>query len=84
MKLYDFQCNACGHKFEELMRPDDPAPICPACNTTSTTRLLGCTHTCNVIIPTTLHSKKLKAGYIHTHGDRPKTPGKIQVGYSGK
>jgi putative FmdB family regulatory protein len=32
MPIYEFQCNACGHRFDELMRLSDPDPAaCPAC-----------------------------------------------------
>lgn len=32
MPIYAFQCNACGHRFDELMRLSDPDPAaCPAC-----------------------------------------------------
>ena len=33
MPIYEFQCNACGHRFDELMRMSDPEPThCPSCN----------------------------------------------------
>jgi putative FmdB family regulatory protein len=32
MPIYEFQCTACGHRFDELMRLSDPDPAaCPAC-----------------------------------------------------
>jgi len=32
MPIYEFQCNACGHRFDELMRMSDPDPTeCPKC-----------------------------------------------------
>ncbi|HET7844915.1 MAG TPA: zinc ribbon domain-containing protein, partial [Xanthomonadales bacterium] len=32
MPIYEFQCNACGHRFDELMRRSDPDPtVCPSC-----------------------------------------------------
>lgn len=83
MKLLDFLCVVCDTTFEDLVR-DDERPNCPVCGEGPVTRLFSGTHTCHVIIPTSLHSKKRKAGYVHSHGDRPKTPGKIQVGYTGK
>jgi putative FmdB family regulatory protein len=33
--LFDFECRACGHEFEALVRPTDPAPTaCPRCGAT--------------------------------------------------
>jgi predicted nucleic acid-binding Zn ribbon protein len=29
MPLYDYKCEACGHKFEVMQKFDDPAPPCP-------------------------------------------------------
>lgn len=32
MPIYEFECTACGHRFEELMRLSDPDPaVCPSC-----------------------------------------------------
>lgn len=31
MPLYEFQCNRCGHIFEEVQAINDPAPLCPEC-----------------------------------------------------
>ena len=32
MPLHEFRCRACGHEFEALVRPRDPAPSeCPVC-----------------------------------------------------
>jgi putative FmdB family regulatory protein len=42
MPLYDFRCRACGHEFEALVRPQDPAgPQCSACQSTDLERLLA-------------------------------------------
>lgn len=33
MPIYEFQCAACGHRFDELMRLSDPDPTeCPSCH----------------------------------------------------
>jgi len=33
MPIYEFQCTACGHRFDELMRMSDPEPTeCPQCH----------------------------------------------------
>jgi putative FmdB family regulatory protein len=32
MPIYEFECTACGHRFDELMRLSDPEPaVCPSC-----------------------------------------------------
>jgi putative FmdB family regulatory protein len=40
MPIYDFQCLACGHEFEALVRRND-APECPACHGRNLERLLS-------------------------------------------
>lgn len=40
-KMYDFQCRACEHIFEDLVRPDEPNPACQECGAHDTTRLLS-------------------------------------------
>ena len=41
MPIYDFNCRACGHAFEALVRAQDPAPRCPACQSENLERLLS-------------------------------------------
>ncbi len=41
MPLYDFACGTCGHEFEALVRPQDPAPSCPSCHGTNLTKLVS-------------------------------------------
>lgn len=31
MPLYEYQCEACGHRVEVLQKHDDPAPVCETC-----------------------------------------------------
>jgi putative FmdB family regulatory protein len=31
MPIYDYHCRQCGHRFEQLVKPDE-TPHCPACN----------------------------------------------------
>jgi putative FmdB family regulatory protein len=40
MPLYDFQCDACGERFEELTAAD-ATPRCPTCGAVDTRRLLS-------------------------------------------
>ena len=32
MPLYEYQCEACGHRVEVLQKHDDPAPACAPCD----------------------------------------------------
>jgi len=38
MPIYDFHCRKCGHRFEQLVKPDDQ-PGCPACGAARAERL---------------------------------------------
>lgn len=38
MPMYDFLCAACGEKFEDITAADAPAPACPKCGSTATSR----------------------------------------------
>ncbi len=40
LKLHDFQCRKCAHRFEELAR-DGETPACPNCRSPETRRLIG-------------------------------------------
>lgn len=83
MILHDFECTRCHKTFEELVHRDACETTCPDCNY-SALRIMSAPKTFHEIVPTTLTSKKRKAGYQHSHADRPKTPGKIQVSVPGK
>ncbi|HSG00751.1 MAG TPA: zinc ribbon domain-containing protein [Vicinamibacterales bacterium] len=39
MPLYDFDCRACGRRFEALVRSHDRATACPGCGATDLERL---------------------------------------------
>jgi len=42
MPIYDFQCRACSHEFEALVRPQDQEPPrCPSCQSVDLERLLS-------------------------------------------
>ena len=83
MPLYDFSCPRCEKTFEARAQVEERVKRCEECGTEAA-RCMPVTHSFSLIQATHLKSKKHKAGYIHTHGDKPKTPGKIQVGYTGK
>jgi putative FmdB family regulatory protein len=39
--LYDYQCRACGHEFEALVRVQDAPPTCPSCGAQDLEKLLS-------------------------------------------
>ena len=39
MPLYDFECKACGRRFEELVFDGDANPPCPVCGCTDVYQL---------------------------------------------
>ena len=42
MPIYEYQCRACAHRFEKLVRPHVPDTIaCPACQSVDLERLLS-------------------------------------------
>lgn len=40
MPIYDFECESCGHRFEELT-PADSKPPCPECGAAEPRKLLS-------------------------------------------
>ena len=41
MPLYEYQCSACGNRFEDLVAVDAPAPACPSCGGAQVTCILS-------------------------------------------
>jgi putative FmdB family regulatory protein len=39
MPIYEFECEACGERFEELMAAGAAAPACPSCGAGETRRI---------------------------------------------
>jgi putative FmdB family regulatory protein len=40
MPIYEYECRACGHQFEQLVRTGD-SPACPSCRGADLQRLLS-------------------------------------------
>lgn len=40
MPLYEYLCKACKNEFEALVRPQDPAPVCPSCKSGDLEKLI--------------------------------------------
>jgi putative FmdB family regulatory protein len=41
MPIYEFECEECGVRFEELVASDATSPACPKCGSARTGRLLS-------------------------------------------
>jgi putative FmdB family regulatory protein len=41
MPIYEFECERCGERFEELVGSDAATPACPACAAAGARRLLS-------------------------------------------
>lgn len=80
-KLQDYVC-VCENRFEHLHMNDDDHAACPSCGSSDVTLLPG-GHAMGVIIPMYKGSLRQKAGYVHTHGDRPAEKGSVAVPRKG-
>lgn len=82
MPVYDYACPS-DHIFEVrcsiAARPD--LTPCPECGADSRRVILTVPPLLTEIIPSYPGSKKLKAGYVHSHGDKAAT--KVSSGYGG-
>jgi len=80
MPMHDFECPHCGLEIEEIVK-DGEMVGCSACGEIMTKVFKNPPKLFDTIIPDYPGAKKNKAGYIHTHGDRPAT--KVQSGAGG-
>lgn len=70
-KLNDYTCNKCGTRFEYMCENAEDAPTCPSCDAHEVEVCIGASKLLTHIIPTYPGCKRMKAGYVHSHGDRP-------------
>lgn len=73
MPLYDFKCNQCGNVEEEIVDSGVLTVTCVQCGGVAERIYLTCPKQLTVIIPDYPGCKKHRAGYVHTHADRPAT-----------
>ncbi len=69
LKHYDFECIKCDHKFDDYVEGSEGQPeACPACGESAGFRKLPsiCASPQSIIVDYP-GSKRLKAGYVHTH-----------------
>jgi putative FmdB family regulatory protein len=76
MPLHDFECIACGSMFEEIVPAGMHRCPCPECGAEGEKVYTKSPPILTAIIPAYPGCKKQKAGYAHSHADRPAT--KIQ------
>lgn len=41
MPLFDFACESCKHRWEDMHRTGEPLPVCPACGANTTEKILS-------------------------------------------
>lgn len=84
---FDFACGKCQHEFHDLVQGRDGQPdACPSCKSSNGfTKLASALYVPTTIMVTYPGSKRHKAGYIHSHGDKPAEKGNSQISmYSPK
>ncbi len=83
-KMQDYACS-CGNRFEFLHHPVDEVATCPECNASmsDSDRVESASKPFHVTIPMYKGSLKQKAGYVHTHGNRPAERGSVAVPSKG-
>jgi putative FmdB family regulatory protein len=76
-RIDDHQC-VCGNRFEHMRMTQDEHVSCPECRG-SDLEVLVSSHLVNVIVPMHRRSLTQKAGFVHSHGDRPAERGSVSV-----
>lgn len=76
-RIDDYQC-PCGHRFEYMRMASDEVVRCPSCGGTEAVAAVGA-KLVNVIVPMHRRSLTQKAGFVHSHGDRPAERGSVAV-----
>ena len=73
MPLHDFVCSHCKNAFEEMVSVGEIEVPCPRCPESADRVYIACAKQLTTIVPDYPGCKKKRAGYIHTHGDKPTT-----------
>lgn len=73
LKTFEFECAACGYEFEDIVEGVDGKPdFCAECGAMDGfKKLISVANIPTKIVVDYPGSKRFKAGYVHTHGDRP-------------
>lgn len=80
--IWDYDC-VCGVRFEQMTMSDADEVACPDCGSRDTKRVDAGGVPFGTIVPMHRTSLKSKAGYVHTHGDRPAEKGSVAVPSKG-
>lgn len=71
LKVFDFRCNNCKEEFEDLVDISIPGGVeCALCGSKDTQQILSPVATLTAIIPSYPGCKRMRAGYVHSHGDK--------------
>ena len=70
MPLYDYECRACQHRFEALVRTTDPPPACPTCKSQDLEKLITAASMSSDERTRTLVSKERKARLPKHQGEQ--------------
>jgi len=73
MPLYDYCCTSCKHTEEDLQPSGTTTIECEVCGSVSARFFAKAPAYLTKTIPSYPGCKKVRAGYVHTHGDRPST-----------
>jgi putative FmdB family regulatory protein len=85
LKRFSFECEACGHEFDELVEGVEGKPErCFSCGSSKGFKKLPSVFSNpSTIVVDYPGSKRFKAGYVHTHGDRPAEKKGSQISMAG-
>jgi putative FmdB family regulatory protein len=73
MPLHDFVCPGCNAAFEEMVPAGMHLCPCPECGRDAEKVYTSSPPILTAIIPDYPGCRKHKAGYVHSHADRPAT-----------
>ena len=85
LKRFDFLCDKCEHVFEDLVEgPEGKPDMCSECGSLEGFKKLpSLMNMPTTIVPSYPVSLKRKAGYVHTHADRPAEKAGSQISMAG-
>jgi hypothetical protein len=85
LKRFDFLCEKCEAVFEDLVEGHKGEPdMCAECGSLEGFKKLpSIMNRPTTIVPSYPGSKRFKAGYVHTHADRPAEKAGHQISMAG-
>lgn len=67
LKMFDYECNECGHTFEELTMTDDEVVACPKCGGSTSKLFTGCrVNGFNLLRPEDQKARMMKRSADHS------------------